>query len=77
MIFSSKFQNLGGGKNGNFNYRFYDFFDYLNEFSIQKNIYLDKNLTKIGQLQPEKLIFKILTHFRTYTKLMCPYHENR
>lgn len=29
---------------------FMNFFDYLNEFSIPKNIYLGKNLTKIGQL---------------------------
>ena len=58
--FRKNFEIQGGGKNENLKYRLYDFFEYSNEFAISKNIYLDKNLTKIGQLQPEILNFQIL-----------------
>ena len=49
-IFVKILKFRGGGKNENLKYRLYEFFYYSNEFAISKNIYLDKNLTKIGQL---------------------------
>ena len=63
--FRKNFEIQGGGKNENLKYKLYEFFDYLNESAISKNIYLDKNFAKIGQLQPEILNFQIFTDFRT------------
>ena len=48
--FCKNFQIKGGGKNKNLKYKLYEFFDYFNESAISKNIYLDKNFAKIGQL---------------------------
>ena len=63
--FRKNFEIQGGGKSENLKYKLYEFFDYLIESAISKNIYLDKNFAKIGQLQPEILNFQIFTDFRT------------
>ena len=43
-----KLSKIGGGENEIFKHQCIDIFDHSVGFSIPKNIYLGKNLTKIG-----------------------------
>ena len=57
---------LDGGKNENFHYQFYVFFNHSDRFSILKNICLDQNMTKIGLIWPEIFNFKVCAILRIY-----------
>ena len=66
-----------GGENEIFKNQFIDIFDHSVGFSIPKNIYLGKNLTKIGCTQPEKINFEIFIEFNVSRIQGAPYFENR